>query len=127
MKKKKIKELEKQLQSVMFQSADSYKGVQCNYGWYQLLIDLCTELKKANFTGYILQIKSKFGGLRFYISSPTREQYHLIHKAEESSFTICEICGRQGKLRKIYGWLHTFCFWHYVSKKILEWRRNYGF
>ena len=76
-------------------------GVQCGVGWrnlYQPLIDLC-QLYEIQ----ILQVKEKFGGLRFYIGESRKEEVpdlcHLIHAAEIKSFQVCENCGTQGMLR----------------------------
>jgi len=54
------------------------------------------------------QVKEKFGTLRFYMTSGTEEMYNLIHEAEEKSGTICEDCGKPGKIRH-GGWIRTLC------------------
>lgn len=56
-----------------------------------------------------VQIKSKFAGLRFYMTSGTDEMYRLIDEAEKKSYTICENCGAKGKLRNDRYWLETLC------------------
>ena len=71
-----------------------YNGVQvsCGYGWrglYEPLIDLC-NLKGIR----VLQVKEKFGGLRFYVSGPSLDD--IIDAAEGQSFHTCEKCGERG-------------------------------
>ena len=75
-------------------------GIECGKGWvglYQPLIDLC-EMKGVE----ILQIKEKFGGLRFYCNSykvtPTLQL--LVDAAENYSYRVCEECGKHGAI----GW-----------------------
>lgn len=55
-----------------------------------------------------LQVKEKFGSLRFYMTSNTDEIDDLIDKAEEKSYKTCEECGCPGKLRN-GGWMTTLC------------------
>lgn len=51
-------------------------GCECSGGWYQLIHDLCQEItekyheKKLPIDLVILQIKEKWGSLRFYYSYP---------------------------------------------------------
>ena len=69
---------------------------------------LIDDLFEVGWDGMILQIKEKFGGLRFYIGCGTQEMFDLIEDAEDKSITICEECGRPGTLRN-GGWLVTRC------------------
>jgi hypothetical protein len=95
-------------------------GIECDNGWYNLIYKLFFDLDqtiinydlkhlKSCKSPQIHQIKEKFGGLRFYVSGATEEQYKIIEKAEEESYHICEQCGCKGKLRDVYGWYWTFC------------------
>jgi hypothetical protein len=56
-----------------------------------------------------VQVKEKFGQLRFYLSTTTEEMGNLIREAETKSGTICEECGQPGKLINDGGWLKTTC------------------
>jgi hypothetical protein len=64
-----------------------------------------TRTKARQYTGLtaksfcVIQVKEKFGGLRFYMSESTSEIELAIQDAEEESLTTCETCGRSGKLR----------------------------
>ena len=68
--------------------------IACSDGWYTLLDELCSKLIKVSPETVAVQIKEKFGGLRFYVSSCNDEGYQLIHDAERKSLRICEFCGR---------------------------------
>ncbi len=96
-------------------------------GWYSVLEGLCAEIvtiyEKANTPPdiEIVQIKEKYGTLRFYCifkknKKPTGEtiQLHnevlsIIHRWEDKSATICEECGSEGKLRTDLSWFSTLC------------------
>ena len=75
--------------------------------------DFKKELIKVNNlnTFRIIQIKEKFGGLRFYINGapPNSKIYDIIDKYEDLSFEICEFCGAPGKTEDYQGWLFTWC------------------
>lgn len=57
------------------------------------------------------QVKEKFGGLRFYVSGASDEQYNYISFAESMSYRTCEECGAQGRLYTD-GWHRTLCSVH---------------
>ena len=79
-------------------------------GWMPLVTELLDKLKSIGWDGNILQIKEKFGGLRFYIDTGSDRAFDLIDEYENKSFSICEICGDPGKL--IGHWLMTRCEKH---------------
>lgn len=54
------------------------------------------------------QVKEKYGTLRFYMTSSTKEMQTLITKAEHLSAETCEGCGGPGELTGT-GWLTTLC------------------
>lgn len=83
-------------------------ALQCvGKGWADI-IKTCYEACQY-YHADIAQIKEKFGGLRFYISSGPKELYDIINKAEEDSYSICEFCGKPGKAVSIRGWWKTLC------------------
>ena len=55
-----------------------------------------------------VQVKEKFGGLRFYMTCETDEIYELIEKAEALSCKTCEVCGEDGT-RRPTSWIKTLC------------------
>jgi hypothetical protein len=91
-------------------------GFECGDGWYDLLDTLCTQLltlKPANdgknpLPLTALQVKEKYGTLRFYVGPCTDEASAVIQFAEEMSAKICETCGNRGRIRG-EGWFKTLC------------------
>jgi hypothetical protein len=84
-------------------------GIECGKGWLPLLEALLERLSSLNIEGLqIVQIKEKFGMLRVYIDGTTDKVRALVAAAEKLSGTICESCGREGKLRG-RGWCYTNC------------------
>jgi hypothetical protein len=96
--------------------------VECGNGWFQAIHDLVLDLIALGWNGEVVQIKEKFGYLRFYIEQPfpCREcdnygtvtgigervvpcgtcdgtDYHKIQQritlAEMDSHQTCESCG----------------------------------
>ena len=58
-----------------------------------------------------VQVKEKFGGLRFYVQAATDKHYQFISFAESMSYVTCEQCGSPGK-RYTDGWHQTLCDIH---------------
>lgn len=86
-------------------------------GWLGLIKELIEKLIDLEWDQQICQIKEKFGGLRFYISSGSDEIYKVIKIFEELSYEVCESCGKPGKPRDDIGWLLTLCDEHYMEIK----------
>jgi hypothetical protein len=103
---------------------------QCGDGWVRLIYELLEtlekyildhELPKGTYP-VVLQIKEKFGLLRFYINNASPSDtnystwsamYDMIDKTEDQSIRICEECGEIGWLAKSEtGWLKTRCSEH---------------
>jgi hypothetical protein len=88
----------------------------CGAGWHDLLHDLCSSLERLiselpegeRQAYYAVQVKEKFGGLRFYMSLETKDMSDAIDKAEERSETTCEACGRPGEIGGKH-WLQCRC------------------
>ena len=81
-------------------------GIECGPGWkalYEPLIELCKKEGVA-----ILQIKEKFGTLRFYASKAPDHVRAAINDAEAKSAETCEMCGAPGE-RRSDGWIRTLC------------------
>jgi hypothetical protein len=81
-------------------------GFQHDDGWFRLVWRLCEDLeplvaeavKESGKPFEVLQVKEKFGTLRFYVSHHTDEIDERINSAEVESAHICEICGQSGSL-----------------------------
>lgn len=94
-------------------------GFECGDGWANLLIEVCENIQKylktlpqeiANDI-VALQVKEKYGTLRFYMSCYDEQIEAHIKNAEKKSSCICEQCGAPGKLRGKF-WLYTACDQH---------------
>lgn len=64
------------------------------------------EEKQPEF--FAIQVKEKFGGLRFYLSGTTKEMLDATQEAQRCSYEICEKCGAAGCLRE-GNWLRVLC------------------
>lgn len=63
----------------------------------------------------VVQVKEKFGALRFYLNYVAPDEVSaLIRAAEEESGRTCETCGKLGERRTIKGWVRTVCPEHAV-------------
>lgn len=103
-----------------------FHGISIDVGWYDLvqeLIEKIDEIVKANnVTFTIFQIKSKFGGLRFYYGFECENNdsvidktiSDLVDKYEKMSYLTCERCGAKAdnptQFHKVKGgWIYTVC------------------
>ena len=89
-------------------------GFECEDGWFDLIYNLCVNIQnyiiESKFENIeVLQVKEKYGNLRFYISSGDEYIFNLINQAENESKTICEICGKKGKIIEKNGWYKCRC------------------
>jgi hypothetical protein len=88
-------------------------------GWFDLVWTLCERLEAVvavaeTETGRsfgVLQVKEKFGGLRFYTNYRNDAISALIEAAAIESIHTCEVCGGPGRLRGT-SWLETKCDEH---------------
>ena len=69
-----------------------------------------------------LQVKEKFGTLRFYITQCSEHQRGLIDLACAMSSKTCEHCGRPGSVWVSRGYFHTACDEHRRPQSITVWR-----
>ena len=96
-------------------------GLQIGDGWLDLVRQLCVDIEAAASKAGLdresedwpvaLQIKEKFGLLRFYFVAPDsihEEIRALVDAAQAASASICEGCGAPGVLRHD-GWIHVGC------------------
>ena len=93
-------------------------GFECGDGWLPLINELCEKIEKLIDEKYpeekeyfrVLQVKEKYAGLRFYISSAPGEIHELIDEYENKSYHICENCrSEEAKERELYRWYYTRC------------------
>ena len=108
---------------------------------YQVIEEEIAAAKRAGCTGHeedesepwcaacspprVLQVKEKFGGLRFYMTWETPRLEERIFQAGAASYRICEECGNPGQLRNS-GWLRTLCDAHEEERRARQVRRGVG-
>jgi hypothetical protein len=86
------------------------RWIRCGPGWYPILAELEGRLREIDPDYRVLQVKEKFGTLRFYWSGRSREAGdEAVRDAELASTHTCELCGARGKLRVRRSWLRTVC------------------
>jgi len=103
-------------------------------GWYPIVAKLVREIKEIDeelgTQSRVVQIKEKFGALRFYLDDAQNEHYKMISRAENESTQTCEECGAPGKMYSD-GWILTLCREHALErwqnrfpwKQELSWER----
>ena len=91
----------------------AYWGFECNDGWYELIDELCADLQTLTDQGHpqlkMMQVKEKFGALRFNAPGGSDAQKSLIRAAQQKSLTICELCGNPGSLDMSGSWHKVRC------------------
>ena len=93
-------------------------SIDVGHGWAELVLECHRRLIDFDANYKVLQIKEKFGGLRYYFmpSNPafTRTMYLKISDLEKKSYLTCEICGNPGNLRtrRPNGWMKALCLHH---------------
>ncbi len=105
-------------------------GMECDDGWFDLIwmlsLALEDEAKTSGATIEAMQVKEKFGGLRFYTGPCTERGYTLIGLAEGMSVRTCEVCGKHGRTCVRGGsWLKTVCKAHAEELKY-DWKEKEG-
>lgn len=92
-------------------------GIDTGDGWYRLLDRLCAAIQSYIDGGdgkigqvEAVQVKEKFGTLRFYVDGGDEVVSKLIGCAERLSGQICEECGAtEDACTNTAGWLKTLC------------------
>lgn len=102
-------------------------------GWFQILDSLCSNIQnyiewnnKNVANGYgnykkieqvvAVQIKEKFGGLRFYYEGGDDHIGGMVTMAESWASVTCEQCGAPGEIRH-GGWIKTLCDKHHKENQ----------
>jgi hypothetical protein len=112
--------------------AQNYGGVCVEPGWWPILESLCNQIhhhvewKQAQKEKYgrgegcpdvvVVQIKEKFGGLRFYYEGGDEHVSGMVRMAESWAARTCEECGHPGRSRN-GSWIKTLCDEHHEARK----------
>jgi hypothetical protein len=78
-------------------------------GWQDLVRRAFQALPEGHM---IVQVKEKFGSLRIYFEPNERAYEDLLDDLAAESLTICEVCGKPGRLRTDRYWQRTLCDAH---------------
>jgi hypothetical protein len=103
-------------------------GFCCGDGWYDILNSLCSQIqhhidwKQEQKEKYnrgegcvqvvAVQVKEKFGGLRFYYDGGDDVIDGMVRMAESWASRTCETCGEKGEHRVSGGWHYVACDKH---------------
>lgn len=78
------------------------EGFDCGDGWYDLIYQLSEQIEAYRQTHteavdlIVMQVKQKFGELRFYVQPRIPVVEEMIKAAGERSRRICELTGQPG-------------------------------
>lgn len=96
-------------------------GFEHDDGWYDILDALCGQIqnhldwvnRKEESVSQVVavQVKEKFGGLRFYYDGGDDIVDGMVRMAESWAAHTCEVCGNKGVIRG-GGWLRSLCDEH---------------
>jgi hypothetical protein len=96
-------------------------GFEHGDGWYDIIDSLCANIqnhidwqhKQGNEIAQVVavQVKEKFGTLRFYYEGGDDYISGLVSMAESWSAVACEECGAPGT-QNDGGWIKTLCETH---------------
>ena len=91
-------------------------GFDCRDGWFRIIYELSSDIMKLSEQAgteppEVVQVKEKFGGLRYYVHGATQAIDSRIQEAEAQSLQTCEICCSSGR-RRSGGWIQTLCDEH---------------
>lgn len=99
-------------------------GIETENGWFNIIynlskeieierLKLCEEYRKLV---KVVQVKEKYGTLRYYLNHETDEMSFWIREVENKSEITCEICGEFGLNKEISGWYQVLCQKHYFKR-----------
>lgn len=97
-----ISHLSDVINDIKSHDGNGYQVLQAEKGWWELITQCHTELKRIDPKYRIIQIKQKFGGLRYYFTTElgpeTVELMHeIVRKYEKRLDTVCEHSGLEGQ------------------------------
>jgi len=98
----------------------------CPEGWIEIVDEMCDNIQRHIDNRHFwavknseqnnpieqltcLQIKEKFGGLRFYTNGGDEHCQGVISYVENLSYSTCEKCGTNQNIGYTKGWISTVC------------------
>jgi len=83
-------------------------------GWKKIVLETDAMLSHIDPNYCILQVKEKFGTLRYYFDTDKdgadrQIMFAIASHAETRSSRTCEVCGGYGELRDDMPWIRTLC------------------
>ena len=109
--------------------AKPFGGFAIDKGWWPIIETLCSNIQRhtdfwnKNHERFpvveqvvVVQVKEKFGGLRFYYDGGDDQIRGMVTMAESWADSVCEECGKPGKLRG-GGWMKTLCDEHDAERQ----------
>jgi hypothetical protein len=105
-------------------SYDEPFGHECGEGWKTIIDDTHKKLKYIDPDYKIVQIKEKFGGLRYYYDN-SFESYNdirreimddIILSAENKASYTCELCGANGWGTNVQIRVHSCWYFGYCQE-----------
>jgi len=109
-------------------------GFEHGDGWYWLLDNLCGSIQSYIDSNkhlkipqvVAMQVKEKFGGLRFYYIGGDKYIDGMVSLAEDMSYNICEVCGSTEHVGQTKGWIETLCKKCAIKEGVLnKWEENH--
>ena len=95
----------------------SHKSYEAGLKWNKEHPNKQREIREPVPQVVAVQVKEKFGGLRFYYEGGDEQIYGMVRMAESWAAKTCEECGSKGMLRG-KGWLYTACDLHSKSEDV---------
>lgn len=99
-----------------------YGGFAVGEGWWPIIESLCaniqshTDWKNKNSEVIpqvvVMQVKEKFGGLRFYYEGGDEQIQGMVTMAETWASASCEDCGAPAT-KQTSGWIKNVCDKHF--------------
>ena len=106
-----------------------YGGIAVGKGWFDLLNQACRLIQshldwKPEIKQVVaMQVKEKFGGLRFYYDGGDEYISGVAAMAEQMSMMLCEECGAPGE-RGGSGWISVLCPTHRAERDATRAKRD---
>jgi hypothetical protein len=100
-------------------------GFEVSDGWYNIIDMMCSNIQHhidwKNRDGIVVkqvvavQVKEKFGSLRFYYEGGDETIDGIVTMAESMSGVTCEQCGSPG-VQRGSSWIKTLCDKHHEER-----------